>query len=230
MTHGPTRRKAIAFALTLGGAAVLAEAARPRRRDAARAKVPLETIFPAAFGDWRTDGMAQAFVQPPDEQGRIYGFYDQVLERAYRRTSGERVMLCVAYGSEQSPALQVHRPEVCYAAGGFQVHGLLRGELRLKDRVVHVTRLHAEKVGRSEPITYWTVLGDDVVDDSRSFRWRQLQMAVRGEIRDGMLVRVSSISRDAPAQYGLHARFCADLMQTMAPQYRDRVFGRPWSG
>src|SRR5262249_19082470 len=60
------RRKAIAFALTLGSAALLAEAARPRARDQARAKIPLESIFPRDFAGWRADALAQAFVQPAD--------------------------------------------------------------------------------------------------------------------------------------------------------------------
>jgi hypothetical protein len=30
-------------------------------------------------------------------------------------------MLSIAYGTDQSTYLHVHRPEVCYAAGGFNV-------------------------------------------------------------------------------------------------------------
>jgi EpsI family protein len=219
------RRKAIAFALTLGSAALLAEAARPRARDLARAKVPLETIFPRDFAGWRADMLAQAFVQPADDKGRIYGFYDQVLERSYRNAAGDSVMLCIAYGSEQSPALQVHRPEICYAAGGFHIDGLQRLDVPVGPRRVHATRLHAWKVGRSEPITYWTVLGDNVVDDSESFRWRQIALGLRGEVRDGMLVRISSIGRDPHASYRVHAAFAADLMRAMPAEHRNRVFG-----
>lgn len=220
-----TRRKAVVFALALGSAALLAEAAKPRRRDEARAKVPLETIFPAQFSDWRVDAMAQAFIQPADDKGKIYGFYDQVLERSYRNSANDRIMLCIAYGNEQSPALQVHRPEICYASGGFRVDGVQRVDLPVDARRVHVTRLHASKIGRSEPITYWTVLGDTVVNDSDAFRWKQLTMGLRGEVRDGMLVRISSIGQDPQACYRLHAAFAGDLLRAVPPEHRARVFG-----
>ena len=220
-----TRRKAVVFALTLGSAAWLAEAAKPRRRDAARAKVPLEAIFPAEFGEWRADAMAQVFIQPADDKGKIYGFYDGVLERSYRNGLGEQVMLCIAYGSEQSPALQVHRPEICYGASGFRVGGVQHVDLPLDSRRVRATRLHASKIGRSEPITYWTVLGDTVVDDSSAFRWTQITMGLRGEIRDGMLVRISSIGQDVQAAYRLQTAFAGDLLRAVAAQHRDRVFG-----
>lgn len=226
MTKGTTRRKAIGFMLAMGAAAVLAQTARPRRVDDPRTRVPLEQVFPATCGDWQMDGLAQAFVQPPDEQGRIYGFYDQVLQRAYRRRGGDQVMLSIAYGAEQSPALQVHRPEICYSAGGFDVRELHRVDLPLNGRSLPATRLHAWKLGRSEPVTYWTVLGDVVVADGRSFRWHQLMMAMRGELRDGMLVRISSLGQDPGAGYALHAAFAGDLMQAIALKHRDRVFGQ----
>jgi EpsI family protein len=148
-----------------------------------------------------------------------------VLERSYRNAAGDQIMLCIAYGSEQSPALQVHRPEICYAAGGFQIDALQHLKLAVGPRLVPATRLHAWKVGRSEPVTYWTVLGDTVIDDSESFRWHQIALGLRGAVRDGMLVRISSIGRDGAAGFRLHAAFAADLIRAVPVQHRDRVFG-----
>jgi EpsI family protein len=148
-----------------------------------------------------------------------------VLERAYFNGRGERVMLSAAYGSEQSPALQVHQPEVCYVASGFQIEGKKSERMTLAQRNVPVTRLHARLPGRSEPITYWIVLGDTATADSGAFRWLQLSTAFSGRVRDGMLVRVSSLDPDPQSSYELHARFAADLLQAVPSQYRDRVFG-----
>ena len=134
-------------------------------------------------------------------------------------------MLCVAYGSEQSPALQVHRPEVCYAAGGFRIEDVHGAQIELAARRLPVTRLWASMPGRSEPITYWIVLGDRVVADSGAFRWRQVMSGLRGEIGDGMLVRVSSIGRDAQAGYRTHARFASALSAVIPGAYHDRVLG-----
>src|SRR5207237_5766606 len=120
-----------------------------------------------------------------------------VLQRSYVDSNGSGIMLCVAYGSEQSPALQVHRPEICYASSGFKVGEVERTAVQLAGHRLPVARLHATMVGRSEPVTYWMVLGDSAVADTSSFRWRQLSISLRREIKDGMLVRVSSIGRDA---------------------------------
>jgi EpsI family protein len=187
--------------------------------------VRLEDIFPAVFGKWHIDETMQAFVRPADEQGRIYGFYDQVLERAYFNSFGERVMLSAAFGSEQSPALQVHRPEVCYAASGFRVTARRSERLDLGERRLPVTRLLASMPGRSEAITYWTVLGRTIAADVMAFRWHQFTSAVRGDILDGMLVRVSTIGRDSEAGYNIHGCFARDLLQAIPSDHRDRVFG-----
>ena len=199
---------------------VLSEVARPRRRNTAGSRVPLEAIFPSAFTDWRADLTAQTFVQPPDEHGKIYGIYDDVLERAYLDRAGTRIMLCVAYGSEQSPALELHRPEVCYQASGFQVSALTPVSLGLGARKLPCKPVWS--AGRNDH--YWTTLGDEV-SDRDGFRWHQLWLRLSGEMHDGMLVRISSISRDGPSSYLAHARFAEDLLREMAPEHRGRVFG-----
>ena len=226
MTMGPTRRQALVFTACMGSMAALAELARPQRAERGTHRVRLEDVFPRRIGEWRIDEATQAFVRPADEQGRIYAIYDQVLERAYLNIAGDRVMLSAAFGSEQSPALQVHRPEICYSASGFRISGQRSERLALAERSLQVTRLHASMPGRSEPITYWTVLGNRIVADGAAFRWLQLTSALRGEILDGMLVRISTIGRDPEAGYRMHERFALDLLQAIPEQHRDRVFGQ----
>jgi len=224
----PDRRKALALAAAMTGAAALAVVARPSRRLAdERAPIQLETLFPARFGDWQVAPGVTALVRPSQDAGKLYGIYDQVLERVYLGAAGEQVMLSVAYGTEQSVGLQVHRPEVCYPGGGFAVSGLERGALPLPGRALPVTRLLATQPGRSEPITYWTVLGDAVENDNRAFQWRQLAAGLRGQILDGMLVRVSTVDTDLARAYAQQARFAAALVGAVDPALRTRVIGKP---
>lgn len=225
MTMGITRRRALVFVTSMGSMSALAELTRPRPKQRSGNPVRLEDVFPTRFGEWRIDEAMQAFIRPADEQGRIYAIYDQVLERAYFHAAGERVMLSAAFGSEQSPALQVHRPEICYAASGFRITGKRGERLALAEHSLPVTRLHASMPGRSEPITYWTVHGNKVAADGAAFRWQQLANAMRGEILDGMLVRISTIGRDPEAGYRTHARFATDLLAAIPAQHRERVFG-----
>lgn len=214
------------MALSMGATAALAVWARPSRTVAdARGREPLEGLFPVAAGAWRLDPHASGVVRPATEQGRVYGIYDQVLERVYVHADGRRVMLSVAYGAEQSVGLQMHRPEVCYPSGGFKVRDLRHTTMPVAGQPVPVTRLTASMPGRPEPITYWSILGDVAQTDAVAFRWRQITSGLRGQILDGMLVRVSSIDDDDARAFRTHADFADALARAMTPAHRLRVIG-----
>jgi EpsI family protein len=192
----------------------------------ARANTPLEQLFPAQFGDWRLDPSSSALIRPAFEQARRFQMYDQVLERTYLDRQGRRVMLSVAYGRQQSVGLQMHRPEVCYKAGGFHIADVKAGELTLLGRAVPVTRLFASMAGRPEPVTYWRLLGNELMADEQQFKLRQLSLGTTGSIPDGLLVRVSSIDDDPADAYKLHAEFAQAMAQALSPAQRLRVLGQ----
>ena len=221
----PTRRAALGLALGMGATALLAGLGKPRPLDASARTIDLDKIFPASFGPWRLDEAMQAFVRPAAVQGKRQLVYDQVLERAFIGPHGERVMLSIAFGAEQSSGLQLHRPEVCYKAGGYRVGDTHAAILKIGDRSVPVTRLRAELPGRPEPITYWTLLGGVVVADATSFRLRRLSFAARRELLDGMLVRVSSIDPDTEAAYEIHRQFAEDMVRALPQADRVRFIG-----
>jgi hypothetical protein len=53
----------------------------------------------------------------------------------------------------------------------------------------------------------------------------KLRAGLRGEILDGMLIRVSTIDRDAERAYRLQAAFADALVRAIDPGYRVRVIG-----
>lgn len=199
---------------------------RPQPMAQERAGTPLEQLFPDQFGEWRLDPGAAALIRPAFEQAKRFQMYDQVLERTYLNAAGHRVMLSVAYGRQQSVGLQMHRPEVCYKAGGFKVDDIQTGSLPLPGLNLPVTRLLASMEGRPEPITYWRLLGDEVVADETRFKLRQLSLGASGAIPDGMLVRVSSIDDDRQAAYRVHEAFVQALALSLTPAQRARVLGQ----
>lgn len=219
------RRTAMTLGASMGAAALAAWWLKPVADPLALGGLSLDDMFPRRFGDWHVDSGAELFVRPSRQQGRHLGIYDQVLERTYLDGHGRRVMLVAAQGNEQSAGLQLHRPEVCYPGNGFKVSGLESVSLALGGRMVPGTRLHAVLPGRSEPITYWTVLGGQVVADTTEFRLRQLQFGLRRRLLDGMLVRLSSIDTDPRRAYALHVLFANDLAAAVPTAYRARVMG-----
>lgn len=218
---------AIWMALGMALTAVFSHVFRPQPQPDAqvRAQTPLEQLFPAQFGGWRLDPTSVALIRPAFEQARRFQMYDQVLERTYMDKSGRRIMLSVAYGRQQSVGLQMHRPEVCYKAGGFHISDVKPGSLTLLSREVPVIRLFASMDGRPEPITYWRLLGHELIADETQFKLRQLSLGVTGTIPDGLLVRISSIDDNLAGAYQLHAAFAQDLAQALTPAQRQRVLG-----
>ncbi len=218
------------FALLAGllVAAGLAHVGRPQASPEAnaRALVPLESLFPQRVGEWQPDPVAVGFVRPAFEQAKRFQMYDQVLERVYVNPNGERIMLSVAYGRQQSVGLQVHRPEVCYKAGGFEVGAVQAGQVALPAHTLPVTRLVATMPERHEPITYWRLLGDQVVADEAKFKLDQVAAGLRGRgIDDGLLVRVSSLGTDAEAAWRLQAAFIQALDRAQDDAQRRRTTG-----
>jgi EpsI family protein len=221
-----SRRMAVGFSLAMGMAAVTAAIRAPAKVDSiASPDLELDRLFADRVGIWSLDRYADVFIRPTDRRQKVYGVYDRVLERIYIGDDGSQVMLCVAYGGRQSDGLHVHRPENCYRGAGFEVAALTRVAIRLADRTVPASRLHAHRPGRSEPITYWTIFGDTVENDPRQVNWMKLRAGMRGEVLDGMLVRVSSIDNDVERAHQMQSRFADALVRAIDPGYRSRVIG-----
>ncbi|MBX3604374.1 MAG: EpsI family protein [Piscinibacter sp.] len=219
-----SRRRAVLLALGMSSTAVLAAWLKPSALPAA-ARIDLDRLLPAQFGDWKLDPAAAAFVRAADRRGAQVRIYDQVFERTFINPRGDRIMLSVAYGGDQSADMQLHRPEVCYRAGGFEVGSSSGASLRLPERELPVTRLTARLPGRPEPITYWAVVGGRLDVGERLSLLQRVTRTARPQRGDGLLVRVSSIDQDAEHAYRLHAEFAAAMLKALPAAERARLTG-----
>ncbi|OGA99037.1 MAG: EpsI family protein [Burkholderiales bacterium RIFCSPHIGHO2_12_FULL_69_20] len=190
-----------------------------------RARMDLETAFPKAFAGWRLDDRMPVQLVSPDQQALLNKIYNQTLSRTYINAAGDRVMLSVAYGGDQSDGTRAHRPEVCYPAQGFQMVRQREGLIGLPDQQLAVRQLVARQGGRIEPISYWVIVGERVALSGTQQKVAQLGYSVRGIIPDGMLIRVSTIDQDATRAWGTQAGFVSELAAAVAPDVRARLFG-----
>lgn len=222
----PTRRHALGILLGAGGAVALARYMRPSiHMTDTLGKPDLEAIFPKEFADWRVDARASMVLPSPETQALLDSIYNQTLTRTYINAKGQRIMLSVAYGGDQSDATRAHLPEVCYPAQGFQISKNFAGQLMLGGRVVPVRHLMSHQSNRHEPITYWLVVGDRVTVSRTDQKLAQFSLGLKGLIPDGMLVRVSNIDVDMARGHQLQAGFLQDLAVAFPAAARDRVFG-----
>lgn len=222
----PLARAGIVLAVLMAAASVFAVVLRPTHKLAdAGPKVDLETMIPKRFADWRIDDTIIPVLPSPDVQAKLDKIYNQVLARTYIDGRGQRIMLSIAYGGDQSDAMQVHLPEVCYAAQGFDVGQASLGRLATSYGVIPVKRLVATLNNRIEPITYWITIGNEVVNAGYQRKLAQLKHGITGNVPDGLLVRASSIDRDNEAAYELQQRFLRELLSAMSPADRARIAG-----
>lgn len=224
----PQRRRAVAAAALMLGGAGAAAWAKPRRQLADEIGIPdLPSLFPKRFGNWREDTSIPVILPSPDVQALLDRIYNQVLARTYVNAEGQRIMLSVAYGGDQSDGTSAHRPEVCYPAQGFAITANDASTLTLEEgKRIPVRRLMSRLGGRAEPITYWIVVGGEVVTSGIGQKLAQLRYGVRGVIADGMLVRVSSIDPEPDRAFAVHDRFVTDLLHTLDGPQRARVAGQ----
>jgi EpsI family protein len=203
-------------------------ALKPTARIADKApSIDLETMIPKQFGDWTIDKAVMPLLANPETEALLSRIYNQTLSRTYTNARGERIMLSIAYGGDQSNAMQVHKPEVCYPAQGFEILKSSTATFSTGSGVIPVRRLVATQGQRIEPITYWTTIGDAVAVNSVKWKLNQLKYGLTGKIPDGLLFRVSSIQSDDTAAYKMQEDFARALLGALTPSGRQRLIGHP---
>lgn len=207
------------------GAAVAAQVLKPAHKLSQSRKIQLDQMIPQNFGDWRIDPSVRLVAPTPDVQASLDKIYDQTLSRAYINSRGERMMLSLAYGGSQDDTLKAHRQEVCYSAQGFSISGLVHTTLAFGRSTIPVTRMMAVQGERSEPVTYWFTVGDQVVLSRAERLIVQLKYGLSGEIPDGLLVRVSNLSTEPQRAYRSQEEFVHELIGGMRAEDVTHLLG-----
>jgi EpsI family protein len=224
-------KKVIVASLVLGGAmlssVVLSRVLTPTvSLSSQQGKLDLASLIPERFGDWQADQGGAAAIVNPEVAASLNEIYSQTLSRTYVNGRGERIMLSIAYGDNQSRQLQVHRPEVCYSAQGFNVAELDKQVLQTGVGAIPVMQLVAQQGGRVEPITYWVLIGQKVVRGNIEQGVARLGYGLSGVIADGLLFRVSTISASKQDAYAIEQAFVSSLMESIPAAQRKRLIGR----
>jgi len=219
-------RSVIVLVLMLGTAVLSVVAVPTKLLSDTRPSFELASTVPKAFGDWKLDPYTIPIPPSPDQESAMSKIYDQVLSRTYVNSRGERIMLSITYGSRQNQQMRAHRQEVCYSAQGFKISQLQRLPLIVAGAEVPAARMVATQGQRVEPVTYWFTMGDSAVMSYLDREVTQLKYALSGQIPDGYLIRVSSLSPDSASAFGKQAEFADALMGSLTPELRQRLTGR----
>jgi len=224
---GVSRRRGLILLGAMAGTAYASEAFKPRERlSLTKAPINLERQVPTSFRGWVVDPTIIPLQADAGVQSKLDALYSQLLARTYVNGSGQRVMLSIAYGADQSSeSTAVHRPEFCYSAQGFRVRSAGRQSLTFGVNSIEVQRLVAEMGGRFEPITYWVTLDERASLPGLSRKLEQLRFGLKGYIPDGMLFRVSTVGLGKEQSFAVQEDFLSTLFAAMSPDIRARYFG-----
>ena len=224
MNHMKTGRISIILALLMCAVSVASVAVRPSGKAKATV-ISLEAVVPKGFGDWTELSDQGVQVVNPQTKELLDKLYSQILTRSYVNKQGYRIMLSMAYGDDQRGGLQAHRPEVCYPAQGFKLGKVEDGVLATSFGNIDVRRLSTSLGARSEPVTYWLTVGDQVIQTALDKRIAQIRLGLTGQVPDGLLFRVSSIDADTVTAYAMQQKFVADMMASVPPSARKQLSG-----
>jgi len=206
-------------------ASVGAIIAKPSAKVADQRGESLEHMVPKQFGDWKFEPQRYVQVVNPQTQELLDKLYSEILTRVYVNSSGYRIMLSMAYGSDQRGSLQAHKPEVCYPAQGFVVEKNQAAVLSTPYGEIPARRLYTVMRTRHEPVTYWFTVGDRAIENKLQKRLVEISFGLTGRIPDGMLFRVSSIDADPERAYVQQDDFVRQLLASVSATDRKRLSG-----
>jgi len=213
-----TDRRKFVLGLLFCSAAGIAAWRQPRTKIDYLGTAKLEDLVPQKIGRWNFVTASGLVVTPDDPFTK--SLYSQVLTRVYSDDRSPPVMLLLAQNGGQTGFLQVHRPEVCYTAGGFQISPLTPQPIQVGSISVPANRMDATAGGPTEHVVYWTRIGKRT-----PATWRQQKVAVaeqnlEGIIPDAILVRISTVDDDADAALARIDDFVRALLLSIPPSRR----------
>lgn len=190
-----------------------------------RGGVKIANIIPDGFGVWSKLNISTGVVNPQQQQ-LLDELYTELITRTYVSSDGYTIMLSIAYGKNQTDSFQVHLPEICYPAQGFQVGDSRKMSLTTPYGDIPIKQLETTfQSRRVEPVTYWTTIGNYAVKSGIDKKLKEVSYAMQGDIADGLLFRVSSIDADKPRAFSMQQKFIQDLLKSITATDRLRLAG-----
>ena len=211
-------RREVVAGLLMASAAAVAMARKPNIRMDRLGNHKLDDIVPDRVGRWSLVGNS-GLVVPPQDQLQLV-LYSQLLTRVYS-DGANAIMLLIAYSASESGFLQVHRPEFCYRAAGYELSDFAPRNVQLDGpHALKANTLTATREDSIEQLLYWVRIGDHIPHS-----WAQQKLAFAGDnlkrlIPDAALVRVSTIGPDKGAAMPLIDDFVRSMVASVPQPLR----------
>jgi EpsI family protein len=213
-----TDRRKFLLGLLFCSAAGVAAWRQPRTRLDYLGKEKLEDLVPKTIGQWNFVSASGLVIPPEDDFQK--SLYSQVLTRVYSDGRSTPVMLLLAQNGGQTGFLQIHRPEVCYTAGGYKISPLIPHPIKVGSKVVPANRMDATAGGPTEHVIYWTRVGTMIPANWRDQKLAVARQNLEGIIPDAILVRISTVDEDTEAALATIDKFIREMLLSIPPTRR----------
>lgn len=218
-------RRKVVLGLGLAAASGIAQARLPVPVMPRIKEDRFTALMPNRIGSFNFDTESGLVLPPSDAlSDRLY---DNLVTRTYSNPAGQMVMLLIAYNNKQDGVLQIHRPEICYPAGGYALTEVTPIDVPItRANMLPGQIFGANSESRNEVVLYWTRVGDKYPRRWLEQRWAVAEANLRGIVPDGVLARVSTIGNDFDRAAPLLTTFIRDLHRASGKEMRGLLFGK----
>ncbi len=211
-------RRKLLIGLLFCSAAGLAAWRKPTRRLDYLGHQKLEDLVPKVIGPWKFVAASGLVVPPSDQLSQAT--YSQLLTRVYSDGASAPIMLLMAQSGSQTGFLQIHRPETCYTASGYQITPVAHHPIALGFGVLPTNSMDATSDGLTEHVVFWTRVGDQLPESWKDQKLAVAEQNLRGIIPDAILVRVSTVRDDTEGARETLDAFVRALFEKIPPAQR----------
>ncbi len=222
MKHAPPEsgtfsldRRKLLLGGAFGAAAAVAALRQPYKNVDTLGKRKLEDVIPKQIGEWSFYTNSGLIVPPEDQLSN--SLYAQLMTRAYVDQDKNTLMLLIAQSGAQTGMLQVHRPEVCYPAAGFNLTPVSQREIATPAGSFRANWLSASREGTTEQIIYWTRIGNSIPLSWAEQRWAVARENLRQVVPDAVLVRISTYETSSAIAARTLESFVTSLLRSVPP-------------
>jgi EpsI family protein len=211
-------RRKVLLGLLFASAAGVAALRKPDIRLDYLGSRKLEDLVPKSIGAWNFVA-ASGLVVPPDDQ-LLRAVYSQLLTRVYWDGQNSPIMLLIAQSGSQTGFLQIHRPETCYTAGGYQISAVTPHPMQIGQTGVPAVTMDASAGGPTEHVVYWTRIGNLMPTSWKEQKLAVAEQNLRRIIPDAILVRLSCVSDDRDAALASIDKFVRTMLNSVPANMR----------
>lgn len=213
-------RRYVIIGAILASASAIAYTRQPEVAEPPMEAKAFDKLVPKTFGKWISLSQGEFVLPPPDAlRDRLY---DNLVTRLYQKPGAPPVMMLLAYNNEQDGMLQVHRPEVCYPVGGFQLTETRRIGVAGAGRPIPANIFTAKSPRRTEQVVYFTRLGNAFPRSWSEQRISVIRANLAGDIPDGMMMRVSVLGIDQQKALPILTEFTREFIDA-SPRHLQKL-------